>query len=50
MKKIYRTPKVRVLEINPFSILAGSQLENGETENVNTDPTEVLDGDNIEIL
>lgn len=50
MKKIYKSPEIRVVGLKNVSILAGSLIDKADTQEVNLDTNEVLDGDNIEIF
>lgn len=45
MKKEYTSPKARVIEIEYDCILAGSLLNDADTQNVKLDKEEVLDTD-----
>lgn len=46
MKKEYISPKARVIEIESDSILAGSLLDDADTQNIELDTEEVLDTNN----
>lgn len=45
MKKEYISPKTRVIEIESGCILAGSLLNDADTQNIELDTEEVLDTD-----
>lgn len=49
MKKEYKSPKIRVVEMESDSILAGSLLNDADTQQLELED-EILDGDNLTIF
>lgn len=50
MKKTYKSPVVRIIEVEAECILADSLLNDADQQGLNLNTNEVLDGEDIEIF